>query len=227
VGTPYHYSIDAWQGVVQNMLFVGTANNGVWKSSDLGRWWSPTGLLDSPGAVALAVVSAQVVYAGSVNNGIFRTENGGANWTPIGFQAQGQGQTVRAIALYPGEPNRVLASVLDNGVYQVHYSGDAGGHWMRLSNGIDDASILALLIAEIDGERYVLAGAIDQGIFRLDEDSNTWTPYGLDDHDIYTITSFGGALYAGAGGGVWLLRPDAYPLWLPVILHSRTATRTQ
>src|SRR5262249_11029158 len=76
-------------------LYVGTANNGVWKSTNGGNTWTAIdnglmlpGFTTPADVTALAIVpnapvgTPATVYAGG-SQGIFKSTNGGANWTLV------------------------------------------------------------------------------------------------------------------------------------------------
>jgi photosystem II stability/assembly factor-like uncharacterized protein len=67
------------------VLYIGTINNGILKTTDYGATWSlvNTGLT-YPEVYALASSAIDTVYAGTAINGVFRTRNGGASWVSAG-----------------------------------------------------------------------------------------------------------------------------------------------
>jgi photosystem II stability/assembly factor-like uncharacterized protein len=79
-------------------FYIGTADGGVWKTTDAGRTWNP--LFDreaaaSIGALAVAPSDPEVLYVGTgqvttrwdivSGNGVYRSRDGGRTWEPRGL----------------------------------------------------------------------------------------------------------------------------------------------
>jgi photosystem II stability/assembly factor-like uncharacterized protein len=105
-----------------NVFYIGVNNGGVWKTTDAGRTWvpifddQPTG---SVGALAIAPSDPNVIYAGcgeglqrpdlATGDGMYKSTDGGKTWTHLGLR---DGQQIPAIAVDPGDPNRLFVAVL-------------------------------------------------------------------------------------------------------------------
>ena len=144
-----------------NTVYLGSANGGVFKSTNAGTNWSPifdaTGVF-SIGALALDPTNSSVVYCGtgeanaSVDsydgNGVYKSTDAGATW-----QAMGLAETRRIgrVAVDPSNPNRVYAAAMGSqfstnphrGLYR---SLDGGLSWTKVlfvndSTGASDVVI--------------------------------------------------------------------------------------
>ncbi len=126
--------------------------------------------------------------------GVYKTTNGGGTWTQIGFI----GKTIRAVAVEPGSPDHVYASVIGEGVSR---STDGGGNWQPLSGGLPDLNVLSLVVTDVSGNRQVLAGTSTNGVYRLA--SNTWQAWGLPGKEVPSSSDWNDRVYAGTNQGVW------------------------
>jgi photosystem II stability/assembly factor-like uncharacterized protein len=129
-----------------NTVYVGSANGGVWKSTDFCASW--TGLFDnmntqSIGSLAIDPKHPEVVYCGTgeANSlrsaypgaGLYKSTDGGQSWTLSGLSAS---YSIAAIAINPQNTSELYAAVLgaqrkntpERGVYK---STDAGASWSQ------------------------------------------------------------------------------------------------
>jgi photosystem II stability/assembly factor-like uncharacterized protein len=86
-------------------LYVGTIQNGVYKSSNGGASWATinSGLANlHVQALAINPTAPSTIYAGTTNGGAYKTVNGGSRWDPIntGLAAS----SVAAFAIDPTNP---------------------------------------------------------------------------------------------------------------------------
>lgn len=117
-----------------NVLFAGTANAGVWKSTDHGEHWSSCTHAFVSGSVTAIEIhpsNTNIIYA-ELNQSIYKSSDGGSSWTPTGdagFQALEM--AVRDIRCHPDEPQKVFAAT-NAGLYR---SLDNGTSWINLFPG--------------------------------------------------------------------------------------------
>jgi uncharacterized protein (TIGR03437 family) len=154
----------AWSGRVTalavdqhnaNVVFLGAADGGVWKTTDGGNTW--TALTDSQpsmavGSIAIDPQNSSVVYVGTgeANNcspcyygaGLLKSTDGGATWTNIMApfaDSTGRAGKIASIAVSPVNSQLLLAAVnatlpayqggnlsIPSGIYR---STDAGATW--------------------------------------------------------------------------------------------------
>lgn len=116
-----------------SILYVA-AQDGIFKTTNAGIHWSNViGSLSGRVVTALAVAPADpdVVYA-LASGSLFRSQDGAQSWTAIGA---GLGNVSR-IEVHPGEPDLVLAQVLESGVGKLFRSDDGGSTWSLEGNGL-------------------------------------------------------------------------------------------
>jgi len=176
-----------------NIVFVGSAAGGVWKTINGGSSWTPVfdqvGTLPI-GAIAIEDAAPQNIWvgtgdkngggcAGYFGQGVYLSSDGGANWAP----ANGTGATamtlsiVNAVALHPTDPNVVLAggagtcgptgALTGPGVFRT---ADRGATWTRvLSINVED-------IVFVPGTATVFAGLAGSGVQKSIDGGVTWNP---------------------------------------------------
>lgn len=131
----------------ENILFVGTASGGLWKSESGGIAWEP--VFDDQdiigiGAVCIDPSSPDIVWAGTGEGnprnsqtsgaGIYRTSDGGRNWKKSGLEKT---RTIHRIIVDPSNSDVVYAAAHgsawgptpDRGVYKTT---DDGTNWTRI-----------------------------------------------------------------------------------------------
>ena len=131
----------------RNVLYVGTANGGVWKTSDAGFSWRA--LTDDQcgmtiGSIVVDPLNSDIVYAStgepsetsSHGCGILRSIDGGNSWTRLGA---GTFDRVRIYAIHLDQ--RTIGSVASAGLVAASSTGlwrstNGGVSWTRLFTGV-------------------------------------------------------------------------------------------
>ena len=149
--------------VVNNpeVIFVGTASGGLWKSESGGIAWEPI-FDDQPvasiGAVAITQQNPDIIWAGTgegnprnsqtSGNGIYKSLDGGKNWKLMGLEHT---HNIHRVLIHPKNPDIVYAGVQgsawgphpERGVYRTF---DGGKNWEKIlfindSTGVGDMVI--------------------------------------------------------------------------------------
>ena len=149
-----------------DLVYVGGADGGVWRTRDGGASWTPLGdHLPSTaiGALALDPGDESVVYAGlgeanyanhsRYGLGLARSADGGQTWRILGAETFA-GRCFARIRIDPTRPGTLYAAItaaggfparaaarehpLRNGPLGVFKSIDAGATWQHLRNGLPD-----------------------------------------------------------------------------------------
>ena len=129
------------------IMYVGTASGGLWKSTSGGIKWAPIfdkQITASVGAVAIQQSNPSVVWVGtgegnprnSLNGGygVFKTLDGGKTWTAMGLEKT---RHIHKILIDPTDPNTVYVGAIgapwgaheERGVYKTT---DGGKNWRRI-----------------------------------------------------------------------------------------------
>ena len=142
-----------------NIVYVGTANGGVWKTVDSGTNWAPL-FDDQPslaiGALAIDPNNPSVVYAGTgeangccgsyFGAGLFKSVDAGAKWNKIGG-ATFDTCVFSGIVIKPGDSNTIIVGVHgigkyttcsnnnNAGLYRTTNGGADAGDWSRVQTG--------------------------------------------------------------------------------------------
>jgi hypothetical protein len=175
------------------VLFLGTAQGGVWRSGDGGLDWTPVfdqqpslGI-GEPAGIAIDPANTDIIYVGTSSRdgsaepdtigqpaaGLFKSTDGGSSWIALGsgYPAGNTGsanqfvsQTINVIIVDPASGALYLAST--QGVFT---STDAGLNWTQATGlpGLNnDTRSLALDLSTPANARIVYAGVSGKGVFR-------------------------------------------------------------
>jgi hypothetical protein len=170
---------------------LGSAQNGVYVSTNAGASWAPSGDFNSAtdqnrfGNIKLAMSkkNSNVVYAVISDNNfnllrINKTSNNGTNWaataaTPIDF-LNGQGDYDIGVAVDPTNENIVYVGGSENGLIGDNFfnivlrSGNGGASWTDITIGADGTSVHVDQHAfSFDAANRLIIGN-DGGFYRLD-----------------------------------------------------------
>jgi hypothetical protein len=174
-----------------NVLYLGTAQGGVWRSGDAGNKWMP--LFDhepvlgigEPAGIAIDPSNTDTIYVGTSNRvgsaepdtigqptrGLFKSTDGGASWISLGsgFPAGNTGnasqfvnQTINVVIVDPANSN-VLYLATTNGVFT---SSDGGENWTAATGIGNDTRSLVLDLSTPANARVLFAGVSGSGVFR-------------------------------------------------------------
>src|SRR6266849_5048104 len=130
-----------------NIVYVGTASGGVWKTTNNGTTWEPVFDQESVstiGDIAIAPSDSSVVWVGtgepnnrqssSWGDGAYKSLDGGKTWKKMGLEAT---RHIGRIVIHPKNPDVVYVAALghlwgpnpERGVYKTT---DGGKTWTRV-----------------------------------------------------------------------------------------------
>jgi photosystem II stability/assembly factor-like uncharacterized protein len=171
-----------------NVIYIGAATGGVWKTTDGGTTWSP--LTDNQcslamGSVVLDPSNPNVVYAGTGEEnfsldsyygcGVLKSPDGGATWTQLGasiFQTSSGGATIGKIAIHPTTTSTLLVAS-DFGLYR---STDGGTNFTLVQAGVATDIVIdpgnpSTMYAAIGN----IFGAAANGVYKSTDTGATWS----------------------------------------------------
>ncbi|MFQ5606080.1 MAG: glycosyl hydrolase [bacterium] len=155
----------------KNIIYVGTASGGVWKSMSGGVTFEPVfdEHTQSIGALKIDQAHPQTVWVGtgehnvrnsvSIGTGIYKTTNGGESWQHLGLE---NSERISAILIHPEQPDIVYVGVLghlwnaneERGVYKTT---DGGKSWEQVLK-VDENTGCASLAMDTEDPQIIYAG---------------------------------------------------------------------
>lgn len=164
-----------------NIIYIGPANGGVWKSVDAGASWSPLSDFEaslSMGAIAIDPNNPDIIYAGTgeatysgssyYGRGLLKSTNGGTNWTSIKSPFPATTYFSR-LKIRPNHSSQLLAALGNSGLYR---SSDYGINWSQIKSGrVDD------VVFSPSGDTAFAVGS-GIGIMRSIDGGITFSSYG-------------------------------------------------
>ena len=164
-----------------NIIYIGPANGGVWKTTDGGMFWFP--LTDqeaslSMGAIEIDPTNTNIIYAGTgeatysavsyYGRGLLKSTDGGSTWTQITSGLPSSTYFSR-IKIRPGNSTQLLAALGNNGLYR---STNSGTSWtLILSGRIDD-----VVFSPTGDTAFAVGGS--NGLRRSIDGGGTFSAYG-------------------------------------------------
>jgi photosystem II stability/assembly factor-like uncharacterized protein len=192
-----------------NVIYVGSGEadmrsnigngDGIYKSTDAGKSWTPMGLTDSRQIARILVDPADSnkvfvaalghAYGPNAERGVFRSKDGGATWQRILFHDENTGAI--DLAFGPGNTNMIYAALLQTrrppwNVYPpskgpgsgLYRSGDGGDHWEAVNGrGLpaEEVGRIGIAFAPSNPQRiYLIVDAKAGGLYRSDDSGKNW-----------------------------------------------------
>ncbi len=161
-------------------IYLGT-DGGVFKSTNSGGSWSPTGQLQVPRVHQLTLVpgAPNIIYAGT-EAGVYRSTDGGATWLArnTGLISPGLTADVRGIAIHQSAPNTIYIA----GTTGVFKSTDGGGSWVAINTGLAtdfiNALTNAIVIDPTAANTLYVALPSAQRVYKTTNGGTSWSAAG-------------------------------------------------
>ena len=173
-----------------DIIYIGAAGGGVWRTDDAGSSWRP--LTDnecslSMGSVAIDPVDPDIVYAGTGEHavsyssyygcGVLRSTNGGLSWEQLGGdvfvdRTYRGGARIRRVLIDPATAGSAASTVvLAASDYGLFRSSDSGRTWNLVLETRSNAPDIAMKPGD---PPVVYAGIPRSGIYRSTDGGASW-----------------------------------------------------
>ncbi len=192
-----------------DLIYLGTASGGVWKTENSGSSWQPV-FDEQPllniGSVAIQQSNPSVVWVGtgegnprnsiSLGGGIYKTMDGGKNWKLLGLEKT---KNIHRIIIDPNNPNTIYVAAIGN-PYTVHpergvyKTTDGGDTWNLILHTNDSSGCADLVIDPTNPNKLIAAmwqhqrtpwsfnsGGKGSGLYITVDGGKNWKKLGKDD----------------------------------------------
>jgi photosystem II stability/assembly factor-like uncharacterized protein len=168
-------------------IYIGTANAGIWKSTDNGSTWAPKSdyaISMAIGALAIDPHNSLRIFAGTgeyndvgvgtyYGNGILRSVDGGNTWTELATSIFQRVEISRIVFDPTDATSQHMVLSCSNGVYE---SIDGGVNWTQLRAG--SASSLVLIVSTGPPVAVKLIAAFyGSGLWTSTKSGSTWSTW--------------------------------------------------
>lgn len=174
-----------------SMYLVAGTNDGVFSSVD-GTLWQAQGL--SGGYIAVLEQRQSTIIAGT-DNGIYQTNDMGKTWDRLGLE----GYSITSVYADASQ----LYAATQNGIFMF-----TNGTWKLI--GAHSNGNFVNVLQTIDGRLF--AGTT-LGLYRSDDEGESWSLAGFDGKNITTIELLSQSLYIGTSKGVSYRSDDRGNTW--------------
>lgn len=189
--------------VNSQIVYIGTANGGVWKSTNFCQSWSSVfdnQNTSSIGALAIDHVNPEIIYCGTGESnslrsyypgtGIYKSTNGGSSWTFLGLDSS---FTIGNIAINPSNTLELYVAAggwtrRKNNQRGIYKSTDGGLNWQRklfMSDSVaaidvkidpgNSSKIFAAMWERQRREDYIKYGGINSGLYVSTNSGDSWS----------------------------------------------------
>ncbi|HUP89298.1 MAG TPA: hypothetical protein VM100_08110, partial [Longimicrobiales bacterium] len=198
--------VDAVAGDPNNRLvaYFGSANGGVWKTTNGGQTWRNVtdgkSDISSVGAIAVAQSDPNVIYVGTgesqpredltYGTGVYRSTDAGASWKHLGLKDT---QQIGDVVIDPRDPDRAYVAAIGhafgpNAMRGVFRTTDGGATWKKVLFLNDSTGAMDLTIDRSNPRILIAsmwkfqrtpwgmnAGGGRSGLWKTTDGGDTWT----------------------------------------------------
>jgi hypothetical protein len=187
----------------------------LYRSTNLGNNWTKISSFNSSEfirTIAICEYASSTIYMADLTH-LWKSVDGGIHWSAIGENLPFSiVANILSIAVKPGNPNILWASLSGYQHDNVYQSVDGGLNWTSISSGLPQIPVYSLVYNKLDNSRVELYAGTELGVYYKDGDSD-WIKYGkglpnvvVDELEIYydkSIPQNSKLIAATYGRGLW------------------------
>lgn len=200
-----------------SIVFCAPDYNGVYKSTNNGQTWAPSGLIDK--SISNIFIKGNYVFALDGNIGMYRSSDDGKTWTNLNFtyfpwsivvhnnyiffstSSEGIFRSSDNGVTWKNVSSLLMFALTSNGTYlyggaygKTYRSSDNGLTWTIYTSGIPADAGANVMIA--NGKYVYLGIGGSYGIYRSTDYGITWSYSGLNSYSIRYFTKIGNTIFA-------------------------------
>jgi photosystem II stability/assembly factor-like uncharacterized protein len=175
-----------------NYLFAGTAQNGLFRSTNNGDEWFPFNTNISSTSITGIISQNYVTYLGTLGGGVFKSDSGNF------FQSINGNLSYFGVDVLAIKDNYIFA-FMDN--RKIFRTSDGGNFWSESSNGINVVKFTSSGVSN----NNIFIGTVSSGIYKSTNNGEFWFQVnnGLANLNIKVIKVYGNIVYAGTQNGLY------------------------
>jgi len=190
---------EPWPNILEsesgNLLYAGTRNEGVFKTTDGGNSWQEKndGLPANLDVRTISIDPNNVnkVYAGSINNGgrLWQSNDKGNSWNLLNDEMTFT--TIHAMDVDPNNENVVYAAPWGAGLFK---STDGGNSWNEIIGGGESERVFSLAAIKVHPEDSNILYAADRAdslLIKSEDGGATWfSPWNPGEEEYFRLNTF-------------------------------------
>lgn len=180
-----------------NYLFAGTAQNGLYRSTNNGDDWFPFNTNISSTSITGIITLNNVTYLSALGGGVFKSDSGNF------FQSINGNLSYFGVRVLAVKDNFIYAC-MDNG--DIFRTSNGGNFWAESSSGINSAIYSSSGVLN----NNIFIGTAGAGIYKSSNNGDFWLQVnnGLGNLNIRVIKIYGNTVYAGTQTGLYYSTND-------------------
>ena len=175
-----------------NYLFSGTAQNGLYRSTNNGDEWFPFNTNISSTSITGIISQNYVTYLSALGGGVFKSDSG--NY----FQSINGNLSYFGVDVLAIKDNYIFA-FMDN--RKIFRTSDGGNFWSGCSSGMNAVKFTSSGVLN----NNIFIGTVGSGIYKSTNNGEFWFQVnnGLANLSINVIKVYGNKIYAGTQNGLY------------------------
>jgi photosystem II stability/assembly factor-like uncharacterized protein len=153
-------------------LYFSTGNK-VYKTTDRGEHWTPSGTTIGAQAIAPAPSDANVIYI-ITGQGLFKSTDANATYTQI-ISSDLPAFVPNSLAVHPADPSTAFVGIGGPFSGAIYKTTDGGAHWTDISGNLPAIPVTAIVVDPSAPTSKLLVGTW-LGVYSTIDGGATWAP---------------------------------------------------